>query len=605
MDDDEEEFRIRWDMAYLVPVFAELFVKFPVMNHLRKSPRGLEELYEWILKIDPSPPSPQDSPKSMLKTIQGYVGDHINRLSRFALVDVLKVYGYDGLRKMAKGGYADIFNISVYNGRPARLVAKIMSLESSTFSCCSGLIWNEIAVATYFRRSPYFSHIKNIMFSGSGEKYLVDQVCVVQHRYAENLSQALKNEYCIGTEAKICQGILDIMGAVCEMHDRGFLHLDLKPFNVLGADRGRYILCDFGLSIRMLTQSTLDARKVTLWYRPPELIVQSLVGHSRIKYGKAVDVWSMGMMMLDFLLPLPYMNSVRLANGTEGPSEYYQSLGLICGICGEPTESDMLSWGCTPSAMSLARVYFGQRAPQPPSSLVDYVYAHGREIVRQFTSEFIHAICGVVESALRWNPSSRPPMSYLWAYMNEILYPLECFSTPKVSFETGIDLENDLSSEEKTWRVRSISRLELERWWDESLSRVVWLVSHTKENTPAIFTSEEDRLDIIIMSLELWMRVLYQESMEECKTRDADVSMRRACFGLAVQLTRPVFNVLHVSKLFSCSVHEIQRCELYISRRLGYNLYIDDILCRALHRGQTFTYTEMRELYINSNSHEV
>ena len=72
------------------------------------------------------------------------------------------------------------------------------------------------------------------------------------------------------------------------LHRRGVLHRDIKAANILISSSGQLKYADFGLA-RFYTKSRqLDYtnRVITIWYRPPEL----LLGETR--YGPAVDVWS-------------------------------------------------------------------------------------------------------------------------------------------------------------------------------------------------------------------------------------------------------------------------------------------------------------------------
>ncbi|KAL2825991.1 hypothetical protein BDW59DRAFT_69016 [Aspergillus cavernicola] len=72
------------------------------------------------------------------------------------------------------------------------------------------------------------------------------------------------------------------------LHHRGVLHRDIKAANILISNQGRLKYADFGLARFFSKSRQLDYtnRVITIWYRPPEL----LLGETR--YGPAVDVWS-------------------------------------------------------------------------------------------------------------------------------------------------------------------------------------------------------------------------------------------------------------------------------------------------------------------------
>ncbi|VDK25485.1 unnamed protein product [Taenia asiatica] len=81
-----------------------------------------------------------------------------------------------------------------------------------------------------------------------------------------------------------------MLQALQHCHVRGIIHRDLKPSNVLvDASRNIVKLADFGLA-RPFDHSSraLSEEVVTLWYRPPELLLGATV------YCFGVDMWSMG-----------------------------------------------------------------------------------------------------------------------------------------------------------------------------------------------------------------------------------------------------------------------------------------------------------------------
>lgn len=83
-------------------------------------------------------------------------------------------------------------------------------------------------------------------------------------------------------------------------HARGVMHRDLKPQNLLVSRDGRLKLADFGLArsfcppIRPLTHEV-----VTLWYRPPEILLGSQT------YAPPVDVWAIGTIFVEMVNKRP------------------------------------------------------------------------------------------------------------------------------------------------------------------------------------------------------------------------------------------------------------------------------------------------------------
>jgi cyclin-dependent kinase 12/13 len=85
-------------------------------------------------------------------------------------------------------------------------------------------------------------------------------------------------------------------------HKKNFLHRDIKCSNILMNNRGEVKLADFGLA-RLYNaedrQRPYTNKVITLWYRPPEL----LLGEER--YGPAIDVWSCGCILGELFLKKP------------------------------------------------------------------------------------------------------------------------------------------------------------------------------------------------------------------------------------------------------------------------------------------------------------
>ncbi|KAH3745007.1 Cyclin-dependent kinase C-1 [Pelomyxa schiedti] len=103
-------------------------------------------------------------------------------------------------------------------------------------------------------------------------------------------------------------------------HANSVLHRDIKAANLLINNEGILKLADFGLARTFNDQQRYTNRVITLWYRPPEL----LLGDTR--YGSAVDMWSVGCILAELLTNKPLF---------PGTSELEQ-LEFIFKICGSP-----------------------------------------------------------------------------------------------------------------------------------------------------------------------------------------------------------------------------------------------------------------------------
>uniref|UniRef100_A0A4W4G4X9 Cyclin-dependent kinase 4 n=1 Tax=Electrophorus electricus TaxID=8005 RepID=A0A4W4G4X9_ELEEL len=83
------------------------------------------------------------------------------------------------------------------------------------------------------------------------------------------------------------------------LHSHRVLHRDLKPENILVTSRGQVKLADFGLARIYSCHMALTPVVVTLWYRSPEVLLQST-------YATPVDIWSTGFWEVIFLFCKSY-----------------------------------------------------------------------------------------------------------------------------------------------------------------------------------------------------------------------------------------------------------------------------------------------------------
>lgn len=110
------------------------------------------------------------------------------------------------------------------------------------------------------------------------------------------------------------------------------LRRDLKCSNVLMNNKGDVKLADFGLARKMGDKARMTPKVITLWYRPPEL----LLGHDGQSknlgavYSEAVDMWSAGCILAELLLEAP------LLPGKEEGDQIYK----IFDMFGKPTNRE-------------------------------------------------------------------------------------------------------------------------------------------------------------------------------------------------------------------------------------------------------------------------
>ena len=88
-----------------------------------------------------------------------------------------------------------------------------------------------------------------------------------------------------------------ILNGIAYLHKKKIIHRDLKPQNLLITDNDEIKICDFGLARGTgVPIQTYTNEVVTLWYRPPDILLGSKM------YDNSVDLWSAGCIFGEMLL---------------------------------------------------------------------------------------------------------------------------------------------------------------------------------------------------------------------------------------------------------------------------------------------------------------
>ncbi|KAK9117636.1 hypothetical protein Sjap_016583 [Stephania japonica] len=232
-------------------------------------------------------------------------------------------------------------------------------------------------------------------------------------------------------------------------HNQGVLHRDIKGSNLLIDDEGVLKIADFGLAAFYDPSNIqpMTSRVVTLWYRPPELLLGATF------YGIGVDLWSAGCILAELLAGKPIL---------PGRTEVEQ-LHKIFKLCGSPSEE------------------YWKKSKLPHATIFKPQQPYERCIAEKF-SDFPPAALSLVETLLSVDPDERgnataalnsdsdgfnrdfPPIirviiqfthGYLIQFFTTKPYACEPSSLPKFPPSKELDVK---LREEETRRKRSSSR---------------------------------------------------------------------------------------------------------------------------------------------------
>jgi len=141
--------------------------------------------------------------------------------------------------------------------------------------------------------------LKTLEFSCNMNRiYVVMELLEKDLKQFIRAQQSMKKTIGIGDVQSL---IFKVLNGVSHLHCNRIVHRDLKPHNILVSNDLRDVkLADFGLArVAHCISKTLTHEVITLWYRPPEILLGDCV------YDSSVDVWSVGCILAELLCGRP------------------------------------------------------------------------------------------------------------------------------------------------------------------------------------------------------------------------------------------------------------------------------------------------------------
>lgn len=149
----------------------------------------------------------------------------------------------------------------------------------------------------------------------------LDNIFLVMAYCEQDLASLLDNMQKPFSESQVKCIMLQVFKGLQYLHENFIVHRDLKVSNLLLTDKGCLKIADFGLArLYGVPLKPMTPKVVTLWYRSPELLLNSKTQTT------AIDMWSAGCIQGELLGHKPLL---------PGRSEINQ-LDLIIDLLGTP-----------------------------------------------------------------------------------------------------------------------------------------------------------------------------------------------------------------------------------------------------------------------------
>ncbi|CAB3262133.1 unnamed protein product [Arctia plantaginis] len=268
---------------------------------------------------------------------------------------------YEELNVIGTGAYGTVYKArDLHNGGQIVAMKKVKVALTEDGIPLSTL--REIALLRQLEAYRHANIVRLLDVCHGGQLMERDQQLVlflVFEHVDQDLESYLKKAPGPLSENRIRSMSYDILSGIDFLHSHRIVHRDLKPHNLLVTSTGRVKLADFGLAKTYDTEMKLTSVVVTLWYRPPEVLLG-------VSYNTAVDVWSAGCVLAQLHTRKPLL---------PGSSDSHQ-LSSIFRLIGRPSREE---W---PENASVMLDSFPAYKPMDLQEIIPRIHPHALEIIK-------------------------------------------------------------------------------------------------------------------------------------------------------------------------------------------------------------------------------